>query len=135
MPDFSIFNADQRKVLRFLYENPGQYTHSKIEEQCGPIDSLDLEALCYDHYYRVVRRTERSNHEYLHEISPRGRGIYEAIQKQEEDEAYQRDLDHRSLEMAKQANKKAGYSNVIAIIAGILSLAAIAVTIWAELRA
>ena len=121
MPDFSIFNADQRKVLLYSYKRRRRFTHSDIEKYCCKIHPDDLDALCTEKYHNALKRTISRLHGDMYEISPSGRGICEALQKQQADEAYHRNFDHHSLEIAEQANRKAGISNLIAIIAGIIA--------------
>ena len=141
MLDLSMFNKSQRKALQILYESNRHLSLSDISKQGCSINLRDLDALCTDKYYNAVTRRGRlDNGEYL--ISSEGRGIYETLQKQQADEAYQRDYNAKALEVAQESNNiaqdakdKAFWANVFSLAALFVSIAAIAVAIWAELRA
>ena len=63
-----------------------------------------------------------------------GRGIHEALQRQQADEAYRRDYDAKALEIAKAAQGKAALANWLSLAALLASIAAVVATVWAELR-
>lgn len=134
MPDFSIFNADQRKVLLYSYNRRRRFTHSDIEKHCCKIHPNDLNALCTEKYHNALKRTISRLHGDMYEISPSGRGICEALQKQQSDEAYQKSYNDSILFAAQEANTHAKRSNILSAIALLISAAAIVISVISLIR-
>lgn len=142
MPDLSVFNAEQKKFLRYLYEHPGEHTWKEICSHCGSMHPREVESLTKPAYGQAVQRTSSPAWGDMYRITAEGRGLWESLQKQIADESYQRDYNAKALEVAQESNNiaqdakdKAFWANVFSLAALLVSLAAVIVTIWAELRA
>ncbi|MBR0443679.1 MAG: hypothetical protein IIX15_04995 [Clostridia bacterium] len=148
MPDLSLFSEKQRHALQILYQSNTPLSTKQLSERGCSISSINLKALTTEQYGKaVILYGNLINGKYL--ISPEGRGIYETLQKQQSDEAYQRDHNAQALEIARESNNialesnsiarsaknRATWANVFSLAALLVSLAAVIVTIWAELRA
>lgn len=142
MLDLSIFNIQQKKALRFLYEHRGPHRLKEICDYCGSTSLFDMDSLARPEYGRAVKCTASPVWGKIYQITPEGQGIWESLQKQAEDESYQRDYDAKSLEIAEESNqiaqaakKQAIIANRLSWVAFLASIVSIAVAIWLDFRA
>ena len=133
MPDLSLFSEKQRHALRLLYQSGKRLSVRELADLGCSISPLDLKAMTTEQYGKaVILYGDPFNGTYL--ISAEGRGIHEALQRQQADEAYRRDYDAKALEIAKAAQGKAALANWLSLAALLASIAAVVATVWAELR-
>lgn len=114
MCNLSVFNSNQKKILRFLYENRGIYTLEQISSHCGSIPFHDIDALTKPEYGPAVLCISTPHRGKTYQITSEGCGIWETLQKQATDEVEERNNKAKELDIAQEANNIAQEANKIA---------------------
>lgn len=134
-----VYTSSQKEILQYLYKYPGPKKSDDIMRHCHNFNHNDLLALCSDEYENVITLTPSWSGKWF-KITPAGRAVVETMQKQAEDEAYQRDYDAKALETAKESNdiakaakKQSTIANWLSGIAIVVSILSAIIAFW-ELR-
>lgn len=129
MVDLSIFNGNQKKILRFLYEHNGDHTFGEICQHCGSMQTREIESLTTSEYGQAVQCSSSPHRGNLYRIAPQGRGIWEELCSREADKSYQRNHDAQALDIARESNTIAKGAKKQASVANWLSFFALAASI------
>lgn len=110
----------QKSFLKDLYKKKSPITKRELQSQPEKYNLSEIYSLI-DANSNLIRIRGKNTFNESVEITCEGRAMVEFINVQENDKAYQQDLDLRSLEIAHSANEKSDKSNRISIIAAILA--------------
>lgn len=121
MSQIPNLTEDQKNFLSLLYDKKKPLSKKELQSYSSNFSISEALSLIDSNPNLVCLLGKGGYNEHV-KITPEGKAVVEAIRKQNSDEIYKLNFDKESIDIAKEANKKADKSIKIAIWSIIISI-------------